>query len=657
MKNCVFLTIVSLMLAVSAHAQAPVSYNDVGIIVNINDTNSVAIADYFMTERNVPLRNRIEIDAPAKETITPEEFEDIRDQLETHLESTGLKDSLNYFVTTKGVPLRVNFGGTLIQPDMRNASFDAEIMLILGRLANHIGANTLIAPPGNQIRTQPYFSADESYARWKSAPGSTLPYDLFLTTRLTGLTRDDVFSLIDRSGPFTLVNKDSALYVFDRDPRPIQLVPYDSNLSIAGDMLAARGWNVLVNSDSVYITGQRNVLGYASWGSNDHYDHHYTTKARPMNHWLPGSIAETYVSTSARNFTPGQTGGQSRIADLIAEGCTGASGYVFEPYSVALTWVNQLYDRYTRGYNLAESFYMSNPTISWMATIVGDPKTSIITEIPPAPQPVVLVSSPVCEGNQLQLIAEQTSAGWSHWFRGDSSTVLAAGVPLDHHHPLWLSADTGWSEIASGVGTNSYTFLNENFVGRTLVQAEVEILPEMVVTYTASADTVYLDQDPRVLFSASTAGAVSWEWDFGDGDSSSDPAPAHRYSQTGTYIVSVNVSNGTCFKIIHDTIEVLDTQVGVEHRIAAPLAVTLDANYPNPFTASTTIPFHLPARAHVRLTVVDALGRTITTLINEVMPQGKHHVDWMPQQLQSGTYLCVIEAGTTRLTRRVTLMK
>ena len=188
------------------------------------------------------------------------------------------------------------------------------------------------------------------YQRKAMVPGSNppVPFDLFLTTRLIGLTKEDVFALIDRSGPYTLVNKDSALFVFDRDPKPIQLNPYDVNLASAGTLLSARGWNTMVNEDSVYVTGKRNVLGYGSWGSNDHYDHHFTEFARPKFHWLPGSLAETYVSTSARNFVPGSTAGQSRIADLIAEGCTGASGYVYEPYTVALTWVNSLFDRYTR---------------------------------------------------------------------------------------------------------------------------------------------------------------------------------------------------------------------------------------------------------------------------------------------------------------------
>lgn len=766
MKALLPLFVMLCCLPLVATAQAPVTYDDVGVIININDTNSVAIGEYFARERGVPARNLIRIDAPAQETITGGQFDTVRAEIEEYLVSTGLVDSLNYLVTTKGVPLRVNYGGTLIQPDMRNASFDAEIMLILGDNAGHIGRNTLIIPP-NSVRAHQYFMKDEPFKRAGVIPGTSPPrtYDMFLTTRLTGLTREDAIAMIDRSGPFTFVDKDSALFVFDRDPRPIQLVPYDSNLAAAGAMVGSLGWNVLLNEDSVFITGQRNVIGYASWGSNDHYDHHYTTKARPRNHWVPGSLAETYVSTSARNFTPGKTGGQSRIADLIEEGCTGASGYVFEPYSIALTWVNMLFDRYLRGYNLAESYYMSNPTISWMAVVVGDPKTSIITEIPPLPDPRIVAPATACVNASLVLQAEDVSQGWQHWFLGDSLTVINAGGPYDDTHPLWAGDGATLSTIPAQTGEATYTFMNENFIGRRFTEATVTVLPELVVTLTMSADTVYLDENPEVQFDAAAQGAISWEWTFGDGATSTGQSPAHSYARVGTYPVSVRVSDGTCETTVRDTVYVRDTRPrvvtdtdmlafgdvrvyaqtnrSVQLRNNLPLAVDLQSvtiegddaalfthaplslpvsidggssldltvtyapqdtgmhratmqlvvssqsapltvqlrghgipattgvadappaaaapalgeNYPNPFASRTAVPFKLPQRAHVRLSVYDALGRRIAVLADEVMDAGPHTVLWSAGDAITGSVLCVLEANGARVTRRMTIVR
>ena len=766
MKALLPLLVLFCGLPMAATAQAPVSYDDVGVIINVNDTNSVAIGEYFASERGVPARNIIRIDAPAQETITGGQFDTVRAEIESYLVSTGLVDSLNYLVTTKGVPLRVNYGGTLIKPDMRNASFDAEIMLILGDNASHIGRNTLIIPP-NSVRAHQYFMKDEPFKRAGVIPGTSPPrtYDMFLTTRLTGLTREDAIRLIDRSGPFTFVDKDSALFVFDRDPRPIQLVPYDSNLAVAGAMLGSLGWNVLLNEDSVFVTGQRNVIGYASWGSNDHYDHHYTTKARPGNHWVPGSLAETYVSTSARNFTPGQTGGQSRIADLIEEGCTGASGYVFEPYSIALTWVNMLFDRYLRGYNLAESYYMSNPTISWMAVVVGDPKTSIITEIPPLPDPRIVAPATACIGASLVLQAEDAAQGWERWFLGDSLTVINAGGPYDDTHPLWAGDGSTLSTIPAQAGDVTYTFMNENFIGRSFTEATVTVLPELEVALTLSADTVYLDENYEVQFIATAAGAISWEWTFGDGTTSTDQSPTHSYTRVGTYPVSVRVSDGTCETTVRDTVYVRDArprvttdthllafgdvrvfsqtnrsvqirnnlslaadlqsvaiegpdaalftlapislpltidgggnvnltvtyapqdtgthiatmQIHVSSQSAAipvqlhghgiptstgiadaPPAATVPAlgeNYPNPFASRTAVPFTLPARAHVRLSVYDALGRRVAVIADDVMDAGPHTVLWDAGDAITGSVLCVLEADGTRVTRRMTIVR
>ena len=97
--------------------------------------------------------------------------------------------------------------------------------------------------------------------------------------------------------------------------------------------------------------------------------------------WLPGALAETFVSTSARSFTLPPTYGQSLIADLIAEGLTGAKGYVYEPFLNAVAHPDILFDRYTRGFNLADSYYMASAFMSWMDVVVGDPKTRINTDI------------------------------------------------------------------------------------------------------------------------------------------------------------------------------------------------------------------------------------------------------------------------------------
>ena len=96
---------------------------------------------------------------------------------------------------------------------------------------------------------------------------------------------------------------------------------------------------------------------------------------RPHNSWVLGSLAETAVSTGGRSFNYGTGYGQSLIADLIRDGVTGVKGYVYEPYLTAIAHSDILFDAYTQGYTLAESYAMASQiSLSWMDTIIGDPK-------------------------------------------------------------------------------------------------------------------------------------------------------------------------------------------------------------------------------------------------------------------------------------------
>ena len=95
---------------------------------------------------------------------------------------------------------------------------------------------------------------------------------------------------------------------------------------------------------------------------------------RPHNTWVPGSIAETFVSTGGRSFDYGTEYGQSLVADIIRDGASGVKGYVYEPFLSAIAHPNILFDRYTDGYDMAESYYMASEFLSWQDVVVGDPK-------------------------------------------------------------------------------------------------------------------------------------------------------------------------------------------------------------------------------------------------------------------------------------------
>lgn len=353
-----------------------VSYEDVGVIVNTTDSASVAIADYFMTSRSIPSTNRIEIQVPSKEEISQEEFDSLRAQVERVLAKNGLFDQLNYLVTTKGVPLKIKRN----DPDTKgcNASVESELMLLHPLNNVYIG----LCSSGSQLVNGDYFGNPYYQAE---IPFSSRIFGMYLVTRLDAYSVQEVKRILDSSGPFTYASKESAWFVFD------QAVNFNNDmLNLAfeqtSNLLRERGWQVHLNTDSVFVTGLDSVLGYASWGSNDASAELFSLHAKPGFTWLPGAIAETHVSTSGRSFTSGTLYGQSLIADLIAEGVSGVKGYVYEPYTMAIAISSILFERYTRMdssgkpmFNLAESYFAASRLIGWMDVVIGDPKTSLST--------------------------------------------------------------------------------------------------------------------------------------------------------------------------------------------------------------------------------------------------------------------------------------
>jgi uncharacterized protein (TIGR03790 family) len=127
------------------------------------------------------------------------------------------------------------------------------------------------------------------------------------------------------------------------------------------------------------VYGAKEVIGYGSWGSNDKR----RLRRRLGFSWLPGAIANEFVSTNGRSFrrppeewTPGMYwagSNQSMTADLIEEGATGASGHTAEPYLSFCPRPDLLFPAYLGGRNLAESYYLAMPALSWMNIVVGDP--------------------------------------------------------------------------------------------------------------------------------------------------------------------------------------------------------------------------------------------------------------------------------------------
>jgi hypothetical protein len=80
-------------------------------------------------------------------------------------------------------------------------------------------------------------------------------------------------------------------------------------------------------------------------------------------------------------------------------------------------------------------------------------------------------------------------------------------------------------------------------------------------------------------------------------------------------------------------------------------------NYPNPFNPVTTFQYWNSVDGQVVLWIVDMLGRTVSTVLEEHQRAGLHSVRFDGGRLASGVYLCRLETGAGSAVRRVILLR
>ncbi len=370
------LKILAMLAWATAFAQGP---ENVLLVVNKASKDSRAVAEYYQAQRNIPTTNVCTINTGEEEEIRRVFFEDdIQKPIAACISKRHLQDQVLYIVLTKGVPLKVKGeqGG-----NQDYASVDSELTLLYQFLL------------GVKVRTDgtipnPYFGAHMAgeFPRF-----SHLYFPIYLVTRLDGYDVVDVKAFIDRGRRTQFAATGEGRFILDLN--------YDDQsegnrwLRDAATALKQAGIpesRIELETTQKFLTGEKDVLGYASWGSND--------RANPFrvlgNQWLDGAVVSEYVSTNGRTFEkppeswktgkwsdPPSTffagAPQGLVGDYIHEGVTGISGNVYEPYLQGCARPQILFAAYVRGHNLAESFYAALPFLSWQSIVIGDPLVSI----------------------------------------------------------------------------------------------------------------------------------------------------------------------------------------------------------------------------------------------------------------------------------------
>ncbi|MCH8496080.1 MAG: T9SS type A sorting domain-containing protein, partial [Balneolales bacterium] len=129
------------------------------------------------------------------------------------------------------------------------------------------------------------------------------------------------------------------------------------------------------------------------------------------------------------------------------------------------------------------------------------------------------------------------------------------------------------------------------------------------------------------------------------------------FATTGNFWTSYITESIIADNVQHlmDKYDPTNTSILDEHD--TPTQVTLNQNYPNPFNSSTTIVYELADVHHVRLEIIDVLGRTIDVLVDDVQQSGRHVVRLNAQNYPSGVFIYRLHTGNHVETRKMTLIK
>ena len=88
-----------------------------------------------------------------------------------------------------------------------------------------------------------------------------------------------------------------------------------------------------------------------------------------------------------------------------------------------------------------------------------------------------------------------------------------------------------------------------------------------------------------------------------------------------------------------------------------PVNFGLSQNYPNPFNNETVISYQINESEFANLSIYNALGQKILTLVSAKHAPGSYIVHWNSTGYSSGVYFCRLEVGETSKIRKMILLQ
>lgn len=274
-------------------------------------------------------------------------------------------------------------------------------------------------------------------------------------------------------------------------------------------------------------------------------------------------------------------------------------------------------------------------------------------------------STPPGSGNG-SMISTSYPGDRLHRVRLVSTTLAAgAGTPVNF---LAATPNLTWKSTGTAPNTQANGYIagvNTILVGTFEAIAVNPVLPVELTSFTAryNGKTVDLKWSTAtevnnvgfdVLRSTDPTNEDSWE-NIGFVDGSGTSNVPHTYTFVDGGAPEAGVVYYRLRQLDRDGKSNLSSMVNVV--IGSVDGFKLFANYPNPFTGSTSISFNLPEDRFVSIKLYDMTGRQVKETIEGSMRSGFNSVTVDASGLQPGNYRYIVTAGTAVQSAMMTIAK
>lgn len=352
-------------------ALAAGSHPEVLVVYNSNSADSLAVANHYMSQRNIPPSNLCVITPPSTDGLTLSDYTTyVKTPIQSCLNALGSK-SILYIVMTYMTPFAVGDG------PMGSAALDSYLADIWDKYASQ----PFILIPS---LPQPY------YADSQSQGNVYLPFQSFAVYRANARNPliYSVWRLDAPSPAIAMALVDNAIYAeqngvsgtacidetYDPSNSPIEPdagTPSGNwDLYKAAQFLNAAGLTVTTDTLSTEFGTAPSQLTcpltgftsfYSGWYTLDNYNNAFM--------WQQGSIGWHLDSASA--LTP--RSGPSWAPNALANGITVTSGSVTEPYLEGLVRPGGTFRNLLEGASVGDAFLRNTRWLKWETMYIGDP--------------------------------------------------------------------------------------------------------------------------------------------------------------------------------------------------------------------------------------------------------------------------------------------